>query len=168
MGDERPAEFAMEIQRLVASASMDDMMKRVFIRCLPKSTVTAITSSLGGKFQTVAQAADKAWTAAAGAGQAPVSVSAVSTPQVQTAKRAFKGAKRGGRQPGTIRASGQIANVALCSFHRKFGDAARKCANGCSRWGEDRTRDAPTARVLQVQEALDGEDAQEDTASENL
>ena len=59
IGDERPDEFALEIQRLLSNASIDDVMKRVFLRCLPPTIITAITSSLGGKFQSVVQAADR-------------------------------------------------------------------------------------------------------------
>ena len=65
IGDERPAEFGLELQRLASNALMDDMLKQVFLRCLPKAIVTAIMGSLGEKFETVVKAADRAWTAAA-------------------------------------------------------------------------------------------------------
>ena len=57
----------MEIERLVANASMDEVKKRVFVHCLPPNIVTAITGSIGGPFQKVVHAADKAWTSAAAA-----------------------------------------------------------------------------------------------------
>ena len=47
----------------------------------------------------------------------------------------------------------------LCSFHRKFGDGARKCALACARWSEERPRDPPAAWVFHVEEALDGENS---------
>ena len=55
--------------------------------------------------------------------------------------------------------------ITLCTFHRKFGDSTRKCAPACSRWNEDRSPAA--ARVFQVEEALDGEDANVGTALGN-
>ena len=134
MGDERPAKFALELQCLTAKASMDDVRKRVSLRCLPRSIVTAIPSRLGGKFLEVVQAADRAWTAAAVTVNAPsaaASVSAIVGPPPAT-----RGRKRGGRQRGG-RAAGQVATLAMCSFHRKFGDAARKCPQDCSRWEND-------------------------------
>ena len=59
-----------------------------------------------------------------------------------------------------------MMTITLCNFHRKFGNSARKCVPGCSRWSEDRPRDT-LARVFHVKEALDGEDTQDDTASGN-
>ena len=147
MGDERPAEFGLEIQRLISNASIDDVMKRVFVRCLPKSIVTAITSSLGGKYRALNAAA------AAASGTTTVAVSAVSG---SAPSRPRQGG-RDGRQQG-VRTTPQTATVTLCTFHRKFGDAARKCAPACSRWGENRPRNS-RARVFQVEEALDGEDS---------
>ena len=166
IGDERPSEFALEIRRLASAASMDDMMKRVFVRCLPAPIVTAITGSLSGSFQAVATAADRAWMASS-AGSAPTAaVTAVTSTATQ------KGNKRGGRQKGA-RASGiPTSTVTICSFHKKFGDAARRCTPACSRWGKERPREPPrseaqAARVYQVEEAVDGEDANVGTASEN-
>ena len=79
-----------------------------------------------------------------------------------------RGGRRGGRQRGPQHrgskfSGGQTTTVTstpLCTFHRKFRDAARWCAPACSRWGEDRPRNGQTARVFQVEEALDGEDEQ--------
>ena len=76
IGDERPVEFGLEIQRLIAGATTDDVMKRIFVRCLPPTVVTAINTSLTGNFDLVILAADRAWTAAAET--TSVSVSAVS------------------------------------------------------------------------------------------
>ena len=165
IGDERPAEFAMELQRLLANASIDDVLKRVFVRCLPPTIVTAITGSLDGKFRTVVQAADKAWTAAAGAsgGATPTtSVAAITGPP------GVRDNRHGGGQCGN-RSTGQITNVALCSFHKKFGDSARKCAQGCSQWGEMGPREPAATRVFHVEESLEGEDTNVGTtASENF
>ena len=165
-GDERPAQFGLELQRLLANATTDDLCKRVFLRSLKPSIVTAITGSLAGSFETVMAAADKAWTASSSS-ESPgpaATVSAVSgTPSPRGGGRG--GRARGGRQRGS-RPSAPIENLALCHFHRKFGDAARKCATGCSRWNEHRARDAP-AQVFHVEEALDGEDANIGTDQEN-
>ena len=161
MGDDRPSEFGLEVERLTAKASMDDLRKRVFIRCLPKSIVTAITGGLEADFRAVVRAADKAWMASSG--DAPTStVAAVSTAPVA------RGNKRGGRQRGGQARAPQMTSLTLCGFHKRFGDAARKCIQGCSRWGEERRRETQAARVQHVEEALDGEDEAVGTASENF
>ena len=167
IGDERPAEFAMEIRRLGSAASMDDVMKRVFVRCLPSPIVTAITGSLAGNFQAVATAADRAWMAASAAPTTTVAVSAVAS-AIPTGRG--KGSKRVGRQRGARSSDSQIttSTLTLCSFHKKYGDAARRCTPACSRWGEARPREAQPARVFQVEEALDDEDANVGAASENF
>ena len=168
-GDERPAQFGLELQRLLANATTDDLCKRVFLRSLKPSIVTAITGSLAGSFETVMAAADKAWMAAANSDQSGTTamVSAIAHPTSSAPRGNGRGGRgaRGGRQRGP-RPAGQVESVALCHFHRKFGDAARKCATGCSRWNEPRPRE-PSARVFSVEEALDGEDSQIGTASEN-
>ena len=148
----------MEVQRLASDATLDDVLKWIYIRCLPQQIVTAITSSLGGKLRTIINAADKAWAAAPRS--MTTSVLAIAGPPPSTTRRGG----RGGRQSGT-RATGQMATVTLCNFHRKFGDAARKCAPGCSHWAEEHPRQAPG--VFQVEEELDGEDSNVGTTSEN-
>ena len=79
-GDERPAAFGLELQRLLANATTDDLLKRVFLRSLKPTIVTAITSSLSADFETVMAAADKAWTAASSSDSTspPATVSAIS------------------------------------------------------------------------------------------
>ena len=161
LGDERPKKFGKELQRLVADASRDDMLKRVFVRCLPQRIVTAITGSLGGNLDMVIAGADKAWTASASSTMA--SVSAVTGPP--------SGGRHGGLHQG-CRPTGPQGNTGpqrtqsiLCVYHKKFGNTARKCAPGCSRWNKERSRES---RVFQVEGALDGEDEQDDTASGNV
>ena len=156
IGDERPIEFVLELQRLAADATVDDFLKRIFLRCLPDKIVTAITGSLGGKLKSVAVAADRALTASSSASASTVAVVA---PRVATVSVSTKGGRRGGRQRGGKTSGGQTTMVALCDFHKKFGDAARRCVPACSRWNEDWPRDNPASRVLQVTDALDGEDA---------
>ena len=169
-GDVHPAEFGLELQRLLANASTDDLLQRVFLRSLRPTIVTAITNSLSADFETVMAAADRALTAASTsdpAGSTAVSVSAISGPPKSSRGSARSGrGGRGSRQHG-IRPSNRVESVALCHFHRKFGDAARKCAQGCSRWNEQRPRDPPAPQVFQVEEELDGEDSHIGTASEN-
>ena len=150
IGDERPLESALELQRLASDASVDDFFKRIFVHCLPAPIVTAITGSLAGKLQAVASAADRAWTAAATSSGQAVKVAAVSTPA------SSRGGRRGGKRGGARNNGGQMTTLMLCSFHKKFGDGARKCASGCSCWNEHRPHEA---QVFQVEEALDGEDA---------
>ena len=161
--DERPFEFGLELERLTMSASMDDMRKRVFVRCLLATLTSSITGSLTGKFRDVVKAADRTWTAAAA--NAPTSmVSAVVQPSAQ--QKSARCGRRGGRQRGGGSASGRTTTLTLCDFHKKFGDAARRCAPNCSRWGEERPR-GPPARVFHVEEDLDGDDSQVGTALEN-
>ena len=156
LGDERPRRFGKELQRLAADASRDDMLKWIFVRCFAQRIMTAITSSLCGKLETVIAAADKAWMASAPSTSVSVSVVSGQPP---------RGGRRGGRQQGT-RATGQAtATLTLCRFHQRFGDSAKKCAPACSRWREHRPREA--ARVFHVEETLDGEDSNVGTASGN-
>ena len=133
------------MQRLKADASRDDMLKRIFVRCLPQRIVTVITGSLGGNLDVVIAEADRAWTAAAPS--AAVSVSAVTGPPSR--------GKRVGHYQGRRPTGPQMTTLTLCVFHKKFGNSARKCAPGCSRWNEERPRES---RVNQVEESLDGED----------
>ena len=77
IGDKRLVEFGLELQRLAADVSIDDVLKRVFLKCLPQSIITVITSSLGGKFEAVMMAADRAWMAVAAAPTPSASVMAV-------------------------------------------------------------------------------------------
>ena len=103
IGDERPVEFGLEIQRLLANATTDDIAKRIFLRCLPQSVVTAINSSVSGNFESVMLAADRAWTTSASA-TSTASVSAISgTSQARGGKRG--GRQRGGRSGGQVRSA---------------------------------------------------------------
>ena len=162
MGDERPMEFGLELQRLLGDASTGDILKRIFLRSAPPSITTAIKGSRNAKFEELLEAADDAWNTAA-ASSASASTSAVSVAAVSSAQP-FRRWGRGGRQRGS-RLAGQARTIQLCHFHIKFGDAAKKCNPSCARWGDqNRARDPPT-QVFQVEEALDGEDA--DIGSEN-
>ena len=140
IGDTRPKEFGLELQRLASDASVDDFLKRIFIRCRPQQIMTAITGSLSGKLEAVVAAADRAWTAAAAAPATPLLVSAVS------GQASRQGGRRGGHQQGNRSTGGQTTTITLCTFHRKFGDSARKCTPGCSWWNEDRSPAAACSR----------------------
>ena len=133
-GDERPSEFAMELQRLLSGATAKDRLKRIFLCSLRPAIVTAITSSLSADFDTLAAAADAAWTAATevSGSSATASVSAVAGAPVQPSSA--KRAGCGGRQ-NSQRSPGQAKTVTLCNYHLKFGDKAKKCTTTCSRWG---------------------------------
>ena len=160
MGDERPIEFPLELQRLAAEATVDDFLKRIFLRSVLSSIKTSNSCSRKVKFEALAEAADDAWmTVAATAAEAPATVSAVSIP----ACRGGRGGRQGNQRPGKMR------NMTLCQFYQKFGDAAKKCVQGCTRWTETRPRDATPARVFHVEEDLDWEESipPEDTAPGN-
>ena len=169
-GDTPPKEFGLELQRLLGDASTDDILKRIFLRSIRPSIVTAITGSLGSRFDAVLEAAHRAWKAsAATSGATSATVAAVSVPPdapvrwVAHGGQQRGGQQRGANQPGTR--SGQVKSIQLCRFHMKFGDGARRCFPSCSRYGEQaRGRDSP--QVFQVEGTLDGEDT--DIGSENL
>ena len=153
IGDDRPKKFRKELQRLAADASREDMLKRIFVPCLPQRVVTAITGSLGGSLDEIINAADRAWTATAKSATSAITVLAV------TGKRGGRPGQRGNRT------SNQLMRQTVCHFYKRFGDSARKCAPGCYRWNEECQRES---RVFYVEESFDGEDAQEDTASGNV
>ena len=170
-GDERPAEFGLELQRLLANASTDDLLKRVFLRSLKPTIVTAITSSLTADFETVMAAADRAWTAASTSDPAePVtaSVSAISgtpPPSTRGGGRGGRGA-RGSRQRGS-RPSGQIDTVALCHYHKNSAMPPKNVLPGVPAGMSPTLTTHPLRHVFQVEEALDSEDSLIGTASEN-
>ena len=99
---------------------------------------SAITANLGGNFASVIMAANKAWTASLAGDSPAASVSVVSKQATPPARHGGgRGGGRGGCQRGSrVGTVGQMTTLTLCSFHKKFGDAARKCAQGCSRWNE--------------------------------
>ena len=51
MGDEPPMEFGLELQRLLGSATTDDILKRIFIHTVPLSIATAIRGCRAKKFE---------------------------------------------------------------------------------------------------------------------
>ena len=156
-GDERPSEFGLELQRLLSGASAEDLLKRIFLFSIRPSLVTAITASLKADFETLVAAADEAWTVAKASKTGTVTVAAVARPQ--GSRRGAHGGRQRGGQSRPSGSGGQMKTEALCGFHRKSGDGACRCAPACSRWSEERQREAPAARVFQVEEALDGEDS---------
>ena len=170
IGDERLREFGLEVQRLASDATLDDVLKRIYVRCLPQQIVTAITSSLEGKLKTVIVGADKAWTSSKNSGSATASVSAVSSMALAAPRTQSSGTRRGGcgaGHRGSRNSAPTTTTLTLCGFNKRFGDGARKCVPACSRWGEDRARDTPATRVFHVEEELDGEDSGVGTASGN-
>ena len=157
MGDERPMEFGLELQRLLGDASTGDILKRIFLRRAPPAIATAIKGARKATFEELLEAAEDAWATEA----ASSSTSAAAVAVVSAAPANRRGA-RGGKQRGA-RSAGQARMFTLCYFHHKFGNEAKKCSPACARWREyNRTRET---QVFQVEEALDGEDA--DVGSEN-
>ena len=158
-GDTPPKEFGLELQRLLGKVSIDDILKMIFLRSIRPSIVTAITGSLNSKFEAVLDAADRAWKASSSS-PGVATVTAIAGTPASTSRRGA----RGGKQRGS-RSGGQTRAVQLCHFHLKFGNSAKRCIPACSWYGEQ-NRPHDTAAVFQVEEALDGEDA--DVGSENL
>ena len=120
MGDERPMEFTLKLQHLAADATMDDVLKRIFLRSIPQSIETAITVNCATKFEDLAEVADNAWTsAAATAAEATASVPAITGAQPSTPRCGRVGCQCGGRAPG------QMKTLTLFNFHQRFSDAAK-------------------------------------------
>ena len=171
LGDDRPAEFLLELRRLCADATVDDILKRIFVRSLPTRLADAISGNLDGSLDALARAADKAWALAANNGATVAAVSATTAPvppdsigvpvgtghpiAAVTAGAPARG--RGSRQRGNRQVRPESRAVVLCPFHVKWGDAARRCLPTCSRWQAR----APQ-QVFQVEEAMP-----DTTASEN-
>ena len=76
-GDERPSEFGLEFQRLLSGAKAEDLLKRIFLRSIRPSIVTAITAYLKADFEMLVAVADEAWTVSEASRSTPVTVSAV-------------------------------------------------------------------------------------------
>ena len=147
IGDERPAEYVLELRRLLSTATTDDILKRIFVRSLPKHIINAISANMDDSLDGLVDAAEKAWTLAASLG---TSVSAVA-PQTSSASggRGFHqrgGQHRGGQQRGGRTGRQESKAVVLCPFHLKWGESARKCLHTCSRW------QGKSTQVFQVEE----------------
>ena len=151
IGDERPSEYALELHCLLANGTTDDILKRIFIRSLPKNLANAISPSSDGSFDALAKAEDKAWSLAAS------SSTETSVHTVGSASALPRG--RTGRQQAKLR--NDCKNVILCRFHIKWGNAAKRCLQGCSRW-EPKGHQQGT-QVFHVEE----EEPEVDTVSEN-
>ena len=61
LGDEQPAEFALELKRLLDNAEAEDILKRIFFRCLPRRLKDVVSGSLDDSFDGLVAAADRAW-----------------------------------------------------------------------------------------------------------
>ena len=61
LGDKHPAEFTLELRCLLSNAAVDNLLKRIFIRSLPKHLVNAISRNLDNSFDSSVEAAEKAW-----------------------------------------------------------------------------------------------------------
>ena len=60
LGDEHPAEFALELKRLLDSAGADNILKCIFLRCLPRRLKDVVSGSLDDTFDDLVAAADRA------------------------------------------------------------------------------------------------------------
>ena len=153
LGDERPSEYALELRRLLGNATLDDILKRLFVRSMPKNIANAISSHNDDSFDSLARAADKAWALSSAAG---ASVNAVSESKTSLGNRNRAGRQQPGKSGGK-----DCKNITLCRFHVKWGDAAKRCLPACSRW--EQKYQQWLQQVFQVEEL----DAEENPASEN-
>ena len=137
LGDEHPAEFALELKRLLDNAGSEEILKRIFYRCLPRRLKDVVSGSQDDTFDGLAAAADRAWARdlAAEATVAAIhqTASGASVPGsgANPPARGRGRWQRGGRQPS---AQQESRTVTLCPFHLKWGDGARRCLPTCSRW----------------------------------
>ena len=119
MGDERPVEYALELKRLLSNAGTEDILKRIFVRSMPKHLITAVSGNLEDSFDALAEAADKAWALASNtvavAAVTPVTGSGAGAASSQPARG------RGQRQRGSCQARQGSKSVVLCPFHLKWG-----------------------------------------------
>ena len=165
LGDERPAEFALELCRLCGTSTAEDFLKRIFLHSLPKQLFNAISGSMDESFDALAQAADREWTLSAGRNPSVAivtpaprnQVSGAPSPVMLTTVAAVAAASScglGQRPQGNHSGRQECKSMILFPFHAKWGDAARRCLPSCSRWEphprqvfqiEESTRDEYTA-----------------------
>ena len=97
MGDERPMEFGLELQRVLGDATTDDILKRIFFRAAPPAITATIKGSRKAKVEELLEAAEDAWaTKSASSSTSTSTVAAVSVPTT-----ALRRGNRGGRQRGS-------------------------------------------------------------------
>ena len=134
MGDERPAEFAMELRRLWDNVEAEEIVKRIFFRCLPRRLKDVVSGSLDDTLDGLVATADRAW---ARDSTAEASVAAVTHQPPGSGGGSSAGPPsrgRGRRQRGGRQPRQESRSVVLCPAHIKWGDSARKCLPSCSRW----------------------------------
>ena len=113
----------MEIKRLAFDAALDDVLKRILVRGLPRQLVTAITGSLREKFATVSTAANKALTVAAVLTSSAATVATVLAPQTSSSRRGGCGGCAG-HQRGA-RTGPRMMTVTLCSYRKNLATQPR-------------------------------------------
>ena len=130
LGDERPAEFALELKRLLDNASSEEILKRIFFRCLPRRLKDVVSACSDESFDGLAAVADRAW-ARDSAMETAVTVVQAANPHVSptssssmvsttTVNPPARG--RGRRQRGGARQPRQESrSIVLCPFHVKWG-----------------------------------------------
>ena len=128
LGDNRPSEYMLELKRLLSNATTDDILKRIFVRSLPKAIRDSISRNPDDALDALVEAADKAWAMSVG----DAAVSAVGA--AASGQRSATGGGRGGRQRTPRPPKQDCKAVVLCHYHVKWGDAAKKCSPACSRW----------------------------------
>ena len=149
IGDERQSEYALELRRLLGEATLDDILKRLFVRSLPKHLTNAISGSVDTSFDALVDAADKAW-----------SLESASIASVNAVASSGENRGRVARQKVSRPASQDCKSMVLCRFHAKFGDSAKRCLPACSGWDP---KGHQSRQVFHIEEA----EPEEDLASEN-
>ena len=60
LGNERPSEYALELRRYLANAKLEDLLKQVFVRSLPKHLANAVSGIQDTSFDALVEAANRA------------------------------------------------------------------------------------------------------------
>ena len=128
IGDKHPAEYALELRHLLSNATVNNILKRLFVRVLPKHLVNPISGNLDDSFDALVEVDDKVWVLSASICMT-IAVIGILAPTV-TPTHGRGEQIRTSRRP----ACQESRSVVLCLFHLKWGDSARKCLPSCFRW----------------------------------
>ena len=136
MGDERPAEFSLELRRLCDNSKVKDILKRIFVKVIPTCLVDAISGNMDDSFDALTRVGDKALALLANSNMSVSAVSAAGNPvvgelgaSVSAVATPSTGQPRGrsSRQHRNRQGRQESKAVVLCPFHLKWGEASRRC-----------------------------------------
>ncbi len=121
LGDSQPSALMDEMLALLGSRSPEILFKQLFLERLPEDIRMQLAASEFTDYRQMAKQADKLWSSRH-------THSDISTLQRQPSA---------GRSHCKSNSSGSYTHNRLCYYHRKFGDAARRCQQPCAWSGND-------------------------------